>query len=121
MAAEHQNIIAYADKTVLRIEGAAVSGLDPRELEETLSRKLNSVVRVIGVTGSSLEFDIYGIDPEKLYRDEREILQAVSLTDGITGLDVMRIARAEKIVPVSYDELDRRAKTGCSRERWTGE
>ncbi|MEA4893039.1 MAG: hypothetical protein VB085_10845 [Peptococcaceae bacterium] len=113
-------VIAYADKTVLKISGVRVKGLDTRSLEELLMKKLNSVVRVIGVTGSSVDMDVYGIDPEKLLKDEQGIIEAVSLSEGITATEVARIAEAKRIVEVDYAELEGKKRTACARERWAG-
>ena len=85
-----------------------------------LSAVWNSVVRVIGVTGSSVDMDVYGIDPEKLLKDEQGIIEAVSLSEGITATEVARIAEAKRIVEVDYAELEGKKRTACARERWAG-
>ncbi len=111
-------VIAYADKTVLKISGLQVKGLDTRSLEELLTAKLNTIVRVIGVTGSSLDMDVYGIDPQQLLKDEEGIIAAVSLSQGITATEVAEIAEAKRIMEVGYSELEGKTQTACARERW---
>ncbi|MEL7625128.1 MAG: hypothetical protein AAGU12_16310 [Clostridiales bacterium] len=111
-------VIAYADKTVLKISGLQVKGLDTRSLEGLLTAKLNTIVRVIGVTGSSLDMDVYGIDPQQLLKDEEGIIAAVSLSQGITATEVAEIAEAKRIVEVGYSELEGKTQTSCARERW---
>lgn len=111
-------VIAYADKTVLKISGLQVKGLDTRSLEGLLTAKLNTIVRVIGVTGSSLDMDVYGIDPQQLLKDEEGIIAAISLSQGITATEVAEIAEAKKIVEVGYSELGGKAQAACARERW---
>ena len=55
---EHQYIIAHADKSVLKISGLTVKGLNTLQIEELLAAKLKTAVRVIGVTGESIEMDL---------------------------------------------------------------
>ena len=55
---EHQYIIAHADKSVLKISGLTVKGLNTLQIEELLAAKLKTAVRVIGVTGESIEMDV---------------------------------------------------------------
>ncbi|MGI6586165.1 MAG: hypothetical protein ACOX3L_09575 [Lutisporaceae bacterium] len=43
-------IIAYADKTVLKISGLRIKGLNTKKLEQILKEKLYTLVRIIGVT-----------------------------------------------------------------------
>ena len=45
---EQEYIIAHADKTVLRISGLKIHGMDTRQVEELLEKKLHTFVRVIG-------------------------------------------------------------------------
>ena len=44
-------IIAAADKSILKISGIHVRGLNTQDLERRLSERLHTLVRVIGVTG----------------------------------------------------------------------
>ena len=53
-------VIVHADKTVMRITGLRVQGLDTRALEQLLAERLATAVRVIGVTGEAVEMDVYG-------------------------------------------------------------
>ena len=80
---EHQYIIAHADKSVLKISGLTVKGLNTLQIEELLAAKLKTAVRVIGVTGESIEMDVYQIEPEKIRRDQKGIIEAVALAEGI--------------------------------------
>ncbi|MEG0750636.1 MAG: hypothetical protein RR998_07385 [Oscillospiraceae bacterium] len=115
---ENQSVIAQSDKTVLKIFGLKIRGLNTRELETLLADKLQSVVRIIGVTGESLELDVYGADPRQIYRDEASILRAVSLCEGIEGAEVAKISQAERIVEVEYSQLSGFTPTPCKGERW---
>ena len=60
----NNKVIVQVDKTVVKISGLDVKGLNIQELEIVLKENLKSVVRIIGVTGSSVEMDVYGIDEE---------------------------------------------------------
>ena len=64
---EDSKIIVQVDKTVVKITGIDVKGLNIQQLEEIIKDKLKSVVRIIGVTGSSLEMDVYGIEEDAVY------------------------------------------------------
>ena len=85
-----ENIIVYTDKTVVKVQGLDVKGLDTRALEKILMDKFHSVVRVIGVTGSSIDMDIYGIDPEQIEKDEHGLIQAISTTEGVTATELAK-------------------------------
>ena len=111
-------IIAFADKTVLKISGLSVRGLDTRMLEERLTEKLGSLVRVIGVTGTSIEMDVYGLQPEQLLRDEAGILHTVSTTEGVSATEVAKLCDAEHIVPVDINDIGHLQNYSCARERW---
>ena len=112
-----EHVIVHADKTVLKIRGIKVKGLNAHALEEMLTRRLQSLVRVIGVTGNSIDMYVYGIDEESILKDETGIIRALSLSEGITATELTEIALAEKIVPVDYDMIPGR-KDGCAKERW---
>ncbi len=109
-------VIVHADKTVMRITGLRVQGLDTRALEQLLAERLATAVRVIGVTGEAVEMDVYGAPDEAVLRDEAGILRAVSLCEGITATEVAHMALSERILPV--DAADIPEKTPCARERW---
>ena len=115
---EHQFIIAHADKTVLKIGGLRVKGLNTRQLEELLEAKLQTPVRVIGVTGDRVEMDVYGLDPEQIAQDEQGIIQTISLAHGITASEVAAISCNKKIVPVNFDAIPEHPISDCPRERW---
>lgn len=111
-------IVAFVDKTVVKITGVKVRGLKPYELEQTLKNQIGRPVRVIGVTGDAIEMDIYGLEPEALYRDEQGIVKAVSMVSGITAAEVIKIASAEKSVEVSIERVPKGEYPGCAKERW---
>lgn len=113
-----ENIIVYTDKTVVKVQGLDVKGLDTRALEKILMDKFHSVVRIIGVTGSSIDMDIYGIDPEQIQKDEHGLIQAISTTEGVTATELAKLAGAEKIVPVDINHIPQRDHDYCARERW---
>ena len=111
-------VIAHVDKTVLKIHGLRIKGLNARALEEKLADRLKSVVRVIGVTGCSIDMDIYGLDEQSILKDERGIIRSISLSEGITATELSQIAYAKKIVSVDYNNIPD-SNQGCSRVRWT--
>ena len=110
-------VIAYADKTVLKIKNLHVKSLNTNQLENLLAARLGCTVRVIGVTSQSLDLDIYGLDEEGLLKDEAGIIKAISLAEGITGAEVAKISEAHKIVSADFDEIPVRV-AGCAKERW---
>ena len=110
-------VIALADKTVLKIQGLRIKGLDLGKLEETLTAKLQSVVRIIGVTGQSLHMDVYGVDEERFLKDSNGIIKTISLFEGITATEVTEMAYAEKIVAVDFQAIPHKP-AGCAAERW---
>ena len=113
---EHQYIIAHADKAILKISGLRVHGLDTRQLEEQLARRLETTVRVIGVTGDQVEMDVYNIAPEQVRRNRDDIVEALSLVEGITATDLIRMSCSEKIVEVDFADIPPRSD--CAAERW---
>ena len=115
---EHEYIIVHADKTVLKIAGLKVKGLNTKQLEELLSERLHTYARVIGVTGDSVEMDIYGIDPARIEKEEEGILHTVALAEGIKATDIAKIVCNEKIVEVDIDTVPATPKSECRRERW---
>jgi hypothetical protein len=111
-------VFAYADKTMLRISGLSVRGLNAGRLEEMLTRELNSLVRVIGVTGQSIDMDVYGLDEANILRDEKKIIKAVALAEGITLTDLASLACSGKTTDVEAAGLTRPAGPHCAGERW---
>jgi hypothetical protein len=111
-------VFAYADKTMLRISGLSVRGLNASRLEELLTRELNSQTRVIGVTGQSVELDVYGLDEANILRDEKKIIKAVALAEGITLTDLTSLACSGKTTAVEAAGLRRPAGPHCAGERW---
>lgn len=111
-------VIVYSDKTVLKISGLKIRGLNTRELERVLAEKLNSFVRVIGVTGTNIDMDVYGISPEQLQRDKDGILQAVSTVEGITATELIELSHAERALPVDFNSIPSNDNVACARERW---
>ncbi|MEA4892332.1 MAG: hypothetical protein VB085_07190 [Peptococcaceae bacterium] len=115
---EHQYIIAHADKTVLKISGLQVKGLNTRELEQILSDKIHSLVRVIGVTGDSVEMDIYEAEPEQIRKDAQGVIRAVALAEGITATELTQMVCSEKILEVDYNLIPDQPVSGCAKEKW---
>jgi hypothetical protein len=111
-------IIAYVDKTVVKIRGLRVTGLKPYELEKKIEDVIDKRVRVIGVTGESIDMDIYGLDKGSIYENEAGIVEAISITEGITALEVIKIDSAEEIVEIDYEKVPKGEYYGCARERW---
>lgn len=112
-----QKIIAFADKTILKISNINIKGLNTKELESALMEKLNTIVRIIGVTGENIAMDIYNLSPEDVLKDAQGIIKAVSLTEGIKAQNVMDLS-AEKAVQVDIDNIDAVKNISCARERW---
>lgn len=98
-------IIAAADKSILKISGIHVRGLNTQDLERRLSERLHTLVRVIGVTGEQIEMDVYGIDPAQIRKDEKAVIQAISLVEGISAEDLCQISVSEKIIDVNIDDV----------------
>lgn len=115
---EQEYIIAHADKTVLRISGLKIHGMDTRQVEELLEKKLHTFVRVIGVTGEHVEMDVYNLPPEQIAQDEQGVIHTVALAEGITATDLAKITCNKKIVDVAYDQIPDRPISDCPRERW---
>ncbi len=111
-------IIAYVDKTVVKIGGIKVTGLKPYELEKKIEEVIDKRVRIIGVTGNSIDMDVYGLDEKSIYENEQGIIKAISITEGITASEVIKIDSAEKIVEVDYENIPTGDYDGCIKERW---
>ena len=105
-------IIAAADKSILKISGIHVRGLNTQDLERRLSERLHTLVRVIGVTGEQIEMDVYGIDPAQIRKDEKAVIQAISLVEGISAEDLCQISVSEKIIDVNIDDVPDNGKDG---------
>jgi hypothetical protein len=110
-------VVAFADKTVLRITGLRVRGLRPHDLEQLVTSRLGAPARVIGVTGSAIDLDVYGLDPEAIRRDAAGLITVVATAEGIHVDEVATLARCERAVPVYIDAVPPRG-TGCAGERW---
>ena len=113
-----EKIIAFADKTVFSIKGLEVKGLNTEQLEDILTKKLGTLVRVIGVTSSRIEMDVYGIAPEQIKRDENDVIKAVACAEGITLTDLSQIESNERIVEVDLNSIGEADAPYCARERW---
>jgi hypothetical protein len=111
-------IIGYVDKTVVKIKGLKVTGLKPYELEKKIEDVIDKRVRIIGVTGESIDMDVYGLDKSAVYENEAGIIKAISITEGITALEVIKIDSAEEIVEIDYERVPKGEYNGCARERW---
>lgn len=111
-------IVAYVDKTIVKITGIRVQGLKPAELETAVAQEIGCPVRVIGVTSQSIQMDVYGLTPEAIIRNEQGLIQAVSLIPGLTASEVAQIAMAEKARAISAADLAKRTRTSCPKENW---
>ena len=115
---EDNKIIVQVDKTVVKITGIDVKGLNIQQLESIIKDKLKSVVRIIGVTGSSLEMDVYGIEEESVYREADGLIKAIALADGITITDLAQISSVNKIKSVDINDVPEYSEGQCMKERW---
>ena len=117
MEENSNNIIVYADKTVLKVQGLDIHGLNTTEVERLLMDKFKTIVRVIGVTGNSIDMDVYGIDPEQILKDEKGVIKTIAAAEGVSPLEVAKLA-AERIVEVDFNSVKERDGNYCARERW---
>ena len=115
---DDNKVIVQVDKTVVKITGLKVKGLNIQSLEKIIQDKLKSVVRIIGVTGSSVEMDIYGIEEDAVKKEEDGLIKAIALADGITVCDVTQINSVEKIKTIDFDSLPPYEEGTCMKERW---
>jgi len=115
---DDNKVIVQVDKTVVKITGIDVRGLNIQQLEALLKDKLKSVVRIIGVTGSSLEMDVYGIEEEDVLKEENGLIKAVALADGITLTDLAQISSVSKIKTVNIGDVPEYSEGQCLKERW---
>jgi len=115
-----ERFIVYIDKTVVKIVGLKVENVNLTNLEKNLMLILKRPVRVIGVAGDKLEFDVYNLYPEQIYRNEHNIIEAIALSEGIKGCEVARIDKAEHVPEVSLSELILKPgeEDSCPSERW---
>ena len=111
-------ILVQVDKTVIRISGLSVRGLNTKQLEDLLADRLKSDVRVIGVTGDSVEMDVYGVEESDILRDEAGIIKIVSMAEGITVSDISQLSQVKKIQEVDFDHIPEYREYGCRKERW---
>lgn len=113
-------IIAYVDKTVVKITGIAVHGVKPRDLEAAVVARIGRPARVIGVSSNHIQMDIYGLEPEAVLQDEAGLITAISLVPGLTAKEVAGIAFAEKAREVSAEQLSGKPRMSCAKENWVG-
>ena len=115
---EDSRIIVQVDKTVVKITGVQIKGLNIQQVEALMKEKLKSAARVIGVTGSSIEMDVYGVEEEDIRKDGDGLIRAISVADGITLTDLAQISSVDKIKTVDVNEIPEYSETECMMERW---
>lgn len=115
---DDSKIIVQVDKTVVKITGVTIKGLNIQQVENLMREKLKSAARVIGVTGSSIEMDVYGVEEEDIRKDGEGLIQAISVADGITLTDLAQISSVDKIKTVDISEVPTYSETQCMMERW---
>ncbi|MDK2918178.1 MAG: hypothetical protein PWQ37_911 [Candidatus Petromonas sp.] len=111
-------VIVQVDKTVVKVTGLEVKGLNIQQLEEIINDKLKSVIRIIGVTGNSLEMDVYGVEEEDILREKSGLIKAIALADGITVSDLTKLSSVKKIQSVDINSVPDYIENGCMGERW---
>lgn len=111
-------IIVQADKTVVKITGLEIKGLNICQLEEILEDRIKGTVRIIGVTGNYIEMDMYDIEEDRILKDENGIIKAIALADGITLTDLARLDSVKKIKTVDFNNIPEYVEAGCQKERW---
>lgn len=111
-------VIAYADKSVLKISGIKISGLNTSDLEKYMTEKLNTVVRVIGVTGGSIDMDVYNMLPSQILRDKEGIVRVVSAIEGVSAEEIVKIDSEEKTISVDWNHIPETDEQYCQAERW---
>jgi hypothetical protein len=111
-------IIVQVDKTVVKVTGLEVKGLNIQQLEEIIVDKLKSVIRIIGVTGNSIEMDVYGVEEEDILRQEDGIINSIAIADGITVSDLSALSSVKKIQSVDINNVPEYIENGCMGERW---
>ena len=115
---ENTRILVQVDKTVIKITGLSVRGLNIGELEELLQEKLKSMVRIIGVSGDCIEMDVYGVEEKDILRDRDGIIRTVALARGIQVSDITAMEQVKKIRAVPFDRIPVYTPGECRAERW---
>ena len=115
---EDTHIFVQVDKTVVRITGLSVQSLNLQQLEEILQKKLKTMLRIIGVTGSTLEMDVYGLDEEDILRNTQGVIQAIAIADGIHVSDLTQLESVRRIRSVDFDHIPEHREGECMSERW---
>lgn len=115
---ENTEILVQVDKTVVKVTGLSVKGLNIQQLEEILLDRMKSLIRIIGVTGSSLEMDVYGMEEQDILRDSQGLISAIAAAEGIQLSDVAKLASVEKIRSVDIEHIPQYREGGCGGERW---
>lgn len=115
---ENTEILVQVDKTVVKVTGLSVKGLNIQQLEEILLDRMKSLIRIIGVTGTSLEMDVYGMEEQDILRDSQGLISAIAAAEGIQLSDVAKLASVEKIRSVDIDRIPPYREGGCGGERW---
>ena len=118
MDENHVNVFVQVDKTVVKITGLAVKGLNIQQLEDLLQSRLHSMTRIIGVTGDSIEMDVYGMEEADIVRDEQGLIHTIAAADGICVSDVTQLSQVKKIRSVDIDHIPDYDPQGCMGERW---
>lgn len=111
-------IFVQVDKTVVQITGLSVAGLNIQQLETLLQAQLKTMIRIIGVTGDSLEMDVYGLSEADVLRDRAGLIRAISLAEGICVSDVTKLSYVKEICSVDFYHIPPVDPQGCSGERW---
>jgi hypothetical protein len=115
---DNTQIIVQVDKTIVKITGVQVRGLDTQALEKILMNKLKSLVRIIGVTGDSIEMDVYGLEESAILSESEDVIKAISMAEGITASDVTKMASVEKIQSFDIEKIPDYIENRCKGERW---
>ena len=115
--AEETSVYVNVDKTVVKITGLEIKGLNIQQLEQLLQSRLKTMTRIIGVTGDSIELDAYDIEESEILRDSDGLIRAIALADGIHVTDVTQLKQVKKIHQVDFDHIPP-VTGGCIGERW---
>jgi hypothetical protein len=113
-----ERLVIYIDKTMLSVKGVSIKGLRPKDLEEKIKKIVRRPVRIIGVTGSDLQMDIYGLSAQQVLMDENKIIKAVSLVEGIEAREIITLEAKQEVTKIDASELRADSYKGCARERW---
>ncbi|QDR81993.1 hypothetical protein [Sporomusa termitida] len=114
-----ERVIVYVDKTVVKVVGLKIDRINLTAIEKKLLERLNRPVRVIGVSGAGLEFDVYEFSPAQVFKNEGNIVEVIA-NEGITGAEVARIVQAEQVPEIAFDDLVSitAQQGGCTAEKW---